>query len=231
MQLRPSAKEFSASHTHRYPAVAASCGLARADAAKALTCAGADDDAIEVGVLVISELTTNALIHHDVRHGELIELRVRLKPGPGGVWAELSVLDGGQGAIGVGLAADSAEHEDGRGLFLIRGLGVRVAGHRVRTGYLVRAAFPLDGAVRERVCRCDCAAFGHADRWVCRSVAQSAATSVAVAGQCAESVLMPVCSPCGILRERARQPLSGGCENSVAAAAGVLPQGPRDSAR
>jgi len=182
-----------------YPAVAASCGRARGDVAQELIEAGADADAVEVAELAVSELFTNGLTHHQVNAGEAIRLVVRTARGSQGVWVVLTVVDGGRGFLGRDETDSADTDEHGRGLLLIRGLGVRVGGRRVPGGYLVRARFPVDAGLRTRVCGCDCAAYGHRGRGVCLVLRPAVEDAGGVA---AEPDFTPAaaCPPCGAAR-------------------------------
>jgi anti-sigma regulatory factor (Ser/Thr protein kinase) len=146
-----------------YPDVPPSCGVARREVLECLSLRGVGGDALEVAALALSELFGNALRHHKVRESEVIGVTVRLSLGPGGIWVVISVLDAGHGALGIpGAGPETSDSEEyGRGLLLLRGLGARVSGSRVRLGYRVEARFPMDAVVRSRVCRCGCQEAGH----------------------------------------------------------------------
>ena len=140
-----------------YAAVPASCGSARADVAAFLSTAGADTEAVDVALLAASELVTNGLVHHEVRAGEQLCVDVQVMPGPGGAWIRLTVVDGGPGRLRMPTGLDDGG-ERGRGLLLLRGLGVivRDAPPIHPQGYEVSAIFPADGVARRRVCGCGC---------------------------------------------------------------------------
>ena len=150
---------------YAYPASREACAAARRDIGRALKDLHLDADTVDVGMLAVSELFANAVLHHTPRPGEQVAVALDTQAGPGGIWAVLSVIDGGNGAIGTpsrssgghGLVARSgADRESGRGLALLRGLGARVRGSAAAAGYEVTVAYPIDQEIRRRVCRCDC---------------------------------------------------------------------------
>jgi hypothetical protein len=197
--VRRAVPDEQISHVLSYPARGSSCALMRRDTAEFLRDVNLDermvDDAVELAVLVVSELATNGLAHHRVGAREQLDLMVFVRPGVYGTWVVVSVTDGGRGRIGTGVNAGDDASERGRGLMLLRCLGVRLSGQAQRDGYRVTASFPVDAGARTRVCRCDCDDRGHEVYGVCRTVVPAAAK-----GRTVEAIPelgeWTVCLPC-----------------------------------
>jgi anti-sigma regulatory factor (Ser/Thr protein kinase) len=178
-----------------YPAVAEQCGQVRRDVAAALGAVGLESDAVFDARTVVSELFGNALSHHVVRAGERVGVVVRAVAGPGGAWVRIGVVDAGCGTLRrsrpQGGGAGQAEH--GRGLHVVRGLGMRLTEQILPSGYQVCASFPVDAAVRARVCRCDCVGYRHEGWRVCRWVLEPGEDPDQGPGDYAP---WPLCRPC-----------------------------------
>jgi anti-sigma regulatory factor (Ser/Thr protein kinase) len=192
-----------------YLAVPASCGSARADIAAFLSATGVDTEAVDVALLAASELVTNGLIHHEVRDGERFCVNVRVTSGPGGAWILLTVVDGGAGRLRTTTRFDDGD-ECGRGLILLRGLGVVVSDAPVvrGRGYEVTARYPADGVARKRVCGCGCTISMPGALAHCLLLVSDPQDS-AVLSNVDEVLSRPVCDPC-----RSHTPLRAGSHTS-----------------
>ena len=191
-----SSRRIGLSFAARYPATVLSCAQVRGDVVKFLSDASLGDDVVEVGQLVAQELAVNGVTHHEAAPGEELGVSVRLVGSTPRASVVIAVRDGGPGRIGAPRAEADDADEHGRGLMLLRGLGARLHGHVVKGGYLVRAHFPVDAGLRERVCRCDCVRRGHDDPGVC--------SRLLTVEQASRNVVpgfedWPVCEPCLML--------------------------------
>lgn len=139
----------------QYPASNASCPRARHDVAAVLAEIGLSDEGAYAGSVVISELFTNAVLHHSVEDGEYVQVVIHSAEDRQ-QWVGIAVTDSGRGAVKPSTQVAPERADFGHGLELVRGLGARLTDVRLPGAYTVTAWVPALDGQRQRVCRCDC---------------------------------------------------------------------------
>ncbi|HEV2634522.1 MAG TPA: ATP-binding protein [Actinocrinis sp.] len=177
-----------------YPAVPDSCSQARRDVGLAVVDLGLSVDAAFDAQVMVNELFTNAVAHHEVRGDEGVLVAVHQSRDEYGPWLGIAVTDAGRGALRPSKRVISQTAEGGRGLDVLRGLGARVTASRMPGGYTVFAWFPLKDQVRSRVCRCDCQGWHPSDLSTCRWVVEVGDEVSAMAAK--DDPLGLLCGPC-----------------------------------
>jgi anti-sigma regulatory factor (Ser/Thr protein kinase) len=140
----------------RYAASKGSCPQARRDVTEVLPQFGLSGDGAFAGSVCISELFTNALLHHQLGRAELVYVAIHESVENGRRWVGIAVTDAGRGAVRPAAQIAPSREGFGRGLELVRGMGARLTDVRVPGGYTVTAWTPAADELRPRVCRCDC---------------------------------------------------------------------------
>jgi anti-sigma regulatory factor (Ser/Thr protein kinase) len=95
----------------RFPAVPESIGAARRFTRAALRRHAIAPETIDIAILLVSELATNALVHAES------DIRLRIRVG-----GEIRVEVGDASTRGPGASSPSRERESGRGMELVSGL-------------------------------------------------------------------------------------------------------------
>lgn len=146
----------SACFGRRYAASRESCPEARRDVAEALPQIGMSDDGTFAASLYLTELFTNAILHHRVGGAEQVHVAIHESIEGGRRWVGIAVTDAGSGAVRPAAQIAPSREGFGRGLEVIRGMGARLTDVRVPGGYTVTAWTPASDELRHRVCQCDC---------------------------------------------------------------------------
>ena len=141
----------SACFGRRYAASEESCPRARRDVVKSLPEIGLSKQGTFAASIYISELFTNAILHHKVGSAEQVHVAIHEGVEDGCRWVGIAVTDAGCGSL-----RPSSREGFGHGLEVARGLGARITDVRLPGGYTVTAWTPVSDELRSRVCRCDC---------------------------------------------------------------------------
>lgn len=140
----------------RYAASEESCPRARRDVVEALPEIGLSKAGTFAASVYISELFTNAILHHKVGSAEHVHVAIHESVEDGCRWVGIAVTDAGCGALRPSSLIAPSRAGFGRGLEVVRGLGARITDVRLPGGYTVTAWTPVSDELRGRVCRCDC---------------------------------------------------------------------------
>lgn len=190
------------------PAHADQCKVARRMVTSVLESWSKEQDTADAMASVLAELFANGLDHHSVTDGERLSISLTAKVGPSGQWLALSVTDGGGGSLRA--RPDSAQAEDGRGLMLVRGLGAKVTDEVLPAGYQVTAWLAENSDLRNRVCQCDCLAWGHQERNICKWTVADEDGVLREEADVRVANDHPVCVPCATDFERVTALLADG---------------------
>jgi anti-sigma regulatory factor (Ser/Thr protein kinase) len=156
----------------RYPATGGSCPQVRKDVRGALNGLGLSGDGVYAASVMVSELFTNAIVHHPAQDSELVHVVIYCGTDVHGRWVGIAVTDTGCGTIRTPEDPAGVRADFGRGLAVVRGLGARLADLRVPTGYTVSAWFPTCDQLRVQVCQCDCATWHGMEPTVCTRIVE-----------------------------------------------------------
>lgn len=140
----------------RYAASDESCPQARRDVAKVLSDLGLSDDGTFAASIFVTDLFTNAIVHHTANGEEHVHVAIHESHEGGQRWTGIAVTDTGSGAVRPAADAALCDSESGRGLEVMRGMGARLTDVRLPGGYTVMAWTPVSDELRRRVCQCDC---------------------------------------------------------------------------
>lgn len=157
----------SACFGRRYSASEDSCPNARADVTEVLPQLGMSGDGAFAASVYVSELFTNAILHHAVGGSEQVHVAIHECVEDSRRWLGIAVTDAGSGAVRPANQIAPSREGFGRGLELVRGLGARLTDVRVPGGYTVTAWTPVSDELRRRVCQCDCSSVHGAQPSAC----------------------------------------------------------------
>lgn len=150
------AAPVSTRFARHYAASAESCPRARQDVAEVFSDLGMSDDGAFAASLVLTELFTNAILHHKVGGVEQVHVAIHENSEANLRWVGIGVTDAGKGAVRPPADIAPSREGFGRGLEVVRGMGARLTDVRVPGGYTVMAWIPVSDELRRRVCQCDC---------------------------------------------------------------------------
>lgn len=139
-----------------YAASKESCSRARHDVVEVFPALGMSKHGAEDASVVLSELFTNAILHHTVDSAEQVHVALQWCVEDRRQWVGIAVTDHGAGTLrpSKDVAPDRADF--GHGLEIVRGLGARLTDFRLPGAYTVTAWTPVSDQLRQRVCHCDC---------------------------------------------------------------------------
>lgn len=141
-----------------YVASTESCPRARHDVVEVFPALGMSKDGAADASVVLSELFTNAILHHRLGSAEQVHVALQGCVQGRRQWLGIAVTDHGSGTLRPSKDIAPARADFGHGLEVVRGLGARLTDFRVPGAYTVTAWTPVSDQLRRRVCHCDCSA-------------------------------------------------------------------------
>lgn len=153
---KQSAALVSTHFTRPYVASTESCPQARHDVVDVFPALGMSEDGASDATLFLSELFTNAILHHAVGGAEQVHVALQGCVEDGRQWVGIAVTDHGAGTLRPAKDVAPTRADFGHGLEIVRGLGARLTDFRVPGAYTVTAWTPVSDQLRRRVCHCDC---------------------------------------------------------------------------